>query len=87
MSNDKPTDRAREHFGFASQKASEAERHFSTLKFDKTINKVVDADDRQRGEIALANAVYYLAWGLRDLSTGLRATYVLLDEVNKKLPK
>jgi hypothetical protein len=37
--------------------------------------------------MALARAVDYLAWGLRELTVGLRATYMLLDEVNKKLPK
>ena len=84
---DRPTDKAREHFGFATNKADEAHRRFSTLKFDKVANKVIDADDHQLGEIALARAVGYLAWGLRDLSAGLRATYILLDEINKKLPK
>lgn len=85
--SDKPTDRAREHFGSATQKAYEAQRLYATLKLDKATNKVIDADDRQRGDMALARAVHDLAWGLRDLSVGLRATYILLDEVNKKLVK
>ena len=82
---DRPTDMAREHFGRASQRASEANRHFSTLTLQG--NKLSTPDDRQLGEIALSSAVEQLAWGLRNLSAGPRATYILLDEVNKKLPK
>jgi hypothetical protein len=37
--------------------------------------------------MALADAVRYLTWGLRELTVGLRATYILLDEVNKKAPE
>jgi hypothetical protein len=81
---DRPTDKAKDHFAYASQRAYEANRHFSTLQRG---NNPPPPDDRQRGEMALANAVYYIAWGLKDLSAGLRATHILLDEVNRKLPK
>jgi len=81
---DRPTDNAKAHFAHASQRASEAERLISILQRG---NNPPPLDDRQRGEVALANAIYYIAWGLKDLSTGLRATYVLLEEVSKRLPK
>ena len=81
---DRPTDKAKDHFSYASQRAYEANRQFSTLQRG---NNPPPPDSRQLGEIALATAVQYMAWGLKDLSAGLRATYILLDEVNKKLPK
>ena len=83
--SDRPTDKAREHFGRAMQRANEANRKFSILPMQG--NKLRQADDHQLGEIALSAAVEQLAWGFRDLSIGLRATYLLLEEVNRKLPK
>jgi hypothetical protein len=35
----------------------------------------------------LAHAVHYLANGLTDLATGLRATYMLLEEVRDQLKR
>jgi len=81
---DRPTDNAKNHFSYATQRAYDAKNQFSTLKGG---NNPIQPDSRQLGEIALATAVQYMAWGLSDLSAGLRATYILLDEVNKKLPK
>jgi len=82
--SDRPTDKAKEHFGYALNRAYDAKNKFSTLKGG---NKPIPADDHQLAEISLATAIQYLAWGLTDLSAGLRATYMLLDEVNSKLPK
>jgi hypothetical protein len=83
--SDRPTDRAIEYFTEAGQRAGEAGRNFSTLSMQG--GQLRQADDHQRAEMALARSVETIAWGLRHLSIGLRATYILLDEVNRKLPK
>jgi hypothetical protein len=84
--SDRPTDNAKERFGRASSKASEASRLFSYLKMGAD-NKLVQQTDKERAQVLLADSVHYLAWGMRDLSAGLRATYMLLEEINRKLPK
>ena len=76
--------RRKDHFAYASQRAYEANSHFSTLQRG---NDPPPPDDRQRGEMALANAGLLHRRGLKDLSAGLRATYIPLDQVNRKLPK
>ena len=57
MTDRKPTDRAKDHFGHAKHAADVAGRHFAILKLDKTTNKLAEATDPQRGDVALAAAV------------------------------
>jgi hypothetical protein len=83
----RPTEQAKDHFAIATQRAYEAERLLSILKMDKANNKLIQLTDREAGEWKLASAVARIAWGLQHLSTGLRATYILLEEINRKLPK
>jgi hypothetical protein len=85
MSN-KPTDRANDYFHDAYQHAEKGARLMNYLRMGKD-NKLVQHDDKERGEILLGEAISYIALGLQHLSTGLRATYVLLEEVNRKLSK
>lgn len=82
MTSDRPTDQAKGYFIIAKTQAWEASSLFGRLGRGGT-----QLDDRQRGDWQLALAVKDIARGLELLSAGLRATYVLLEEVNRKLPK
>lgn len=66
---DKPTEIAQQQFKMAQMLAR---------------NGVLDTKDpRETG--AMFGALLHIAEGLDHLSVGLRATYLLLDEVNRKL--
>jgi hypothetical protein len=81
----KPTDSAKSHFESAERKA---DRAIDLLGRLSVVNgRVVQLDKREEGHFHLASAVRSLAKGLEHLTVGLRATYILLDEVNRKLPK
>lgn len=82
MTSDRPTDQAKGYFIIAKSQAWDASSHLGRLGRGGT-----QLDDRQRGEWLLALSVKDIAKGLEHLSSGLRATYMLLEEVNKKLPK
>jgi hypothetical protein len=43
------------------------------------------ASDKDSYEVRMAQAVTSTAYGLNALATGLRATYILLEEINRKL--
>ena len=43
--------------------------------------------DKDSYEIRMAQAVTSTAYGLDALATGLRATYILLEEINRKLDR
>jgi hypothetical protein len=67
----RPTEEAADNYNLASQFASLAEQ--ATFG---TTNKNANA---------LANAVKHLAKGLQGTNTGLRATYILLEEIKNAL--
>lgn len=67
----KPTERAKMMFGAAEVTSQMARIHADG---NEVMYKTMVAD-----------ALNGLARGLSDLATGLRATYILLDQVNKKL--
>jgi hypothetical protein len=80
-----PTEWAEAHFESAMRSADEAARVLGTLKVDKGV--VIQASKSELGEFHTAGAVRKIAHGLKHLSVGLRATYILLEEINRKLPK
>jgi hypothetical protein len=82
----KPTDLATSHFDSAARRASEAEGLLGTLKPDGK-GGVIQLDKREHGQFLLAAAVREMAAGLKHLTVGLRATYIFLEEINRKLPK
>jgi hypothetical protein len=84
---DRPTDRANENFALAADYASKAEHFMSLLHAASPGGKLQQHSDRDRGEMVLAAAVGEIAKGLKQLSRGVRATYMLLEEINRKLPK
>jgi hypothetical protein len=43
--------------------------------------------DKDTYEVRMAQAVTSTAYGLNALTTGLRATYILLEEINRKLDR
>jgi len=75
----KPTNEAQARFSTASQNAEKAANFMRT-------QEILTKIDRS-GDVQLANAVASMASGLSHLSTGLRATYLLLEEINRKLHK
>lgn len=82
LTSDRPTDKAKAHFILASSKSGQA--HFALGRLPAGSNQF---PDEQRAAWLLASAVSNIASGLEQLSSGLRATYMLLEEVNRKLPK
>jgi len=74
----RPTESAKAHFATALSAAQNAAQY---------LNKEPGAAvDLQRGSYDQAVALAHLARGLSDLATGLRATYMLLEEVKAALP-
>jgi hypothetical protein len=74
MSDKKPTEEAIVHFGIAKTHTQLA--HQYALK-DKGDSAMFNAN--------LVVSLYEIADGLANLATGLRATYILLDEVKRLL--
>ena len=74
MAEVRPTDSARGSFGRAKMNARMAHRESTQLK---------GAEQMYRSHLAVS--VYDLAEGLESLTTGLRATYILLEEVKRLL--
>jgi hypothetical protein len=60
-----------------------AKVHFNNVKHmaKRIEDSKTDADFKQ----GLASSIDLLAWGLEEMATGVRATYLLLEQVNKKL--
>ena len=69
MSSEKPTEAASELFDYARHSASRA----------------VQASTYGTAENLTAHSLYCLAQGLRELSTGLRATYIKLEAVESQI--
>ena len=82
LSSDRPTDIAKGNFILAWSNAGQANRLLGRLPQGSS-----QLDDTHRGAWLLASAVAEIAKGLEHLSSGVRATYALLEEVNRKLPK
>jgi len=82
----KPTEDAQRRFEFATHDARVAGDLMGTLLTGKD-NKLIQLDNVQRGERQLAYAVAEMCSGLARLSIGLRATYMLLEDVNRRLGK
>ena len=74
MSEKRPTDSAKIHFGIAQTHSRMAHQIAAKDKGD---------DGMQKSHVAVA--IYELADGLNDLTTGIRATYILLEEVKRLL--
>ena len=74
MSEARPTESARASFGRAKTNARMAHGESTKLK---------GADQMYRSHLAIS--VYDLAEGMESLTTGLRATYLLLEEVKRLL--
>jgi hypothetical protein len=74
MSEKKPTEQARLHFGIAQQHSRLA--HQISAKENNDVGM-------QKSHMAIS--LYEIAEGMSELATGIRATYILLDEVKKLL--
>ena len=81
-----PTELAESHFDSAKRSADEAARILGLLTPDHK-GGVIQATKSELGEFHTAGAVRELAKGLKHLAVGLRATYILLAEVDRKLGK
>ena len=67
----KPTEEARIHFGIAKTHSREAH--------------VIAAKEKDMFKANSAVALFEIADGLENLTTGIRATYILLEEVKNLL--
>lgn len=74
MSEKRPTESAKMHFGIAQTHTRMAHQIAAKDKGD---------DGMYKSNVAVA--IYELADGLNDLTTGIRATYILLEEVKRLL--
>jgi hypothetical protein len=75
----KPTEMAKSHFDYAARAAAAAAQFLD--KNNAT------AAERQAGDYNQAAALTHLARGLGELATGLRATYLLLEEVKNLIER
>jgi hypothetical protein len=75
----KPTEMAKSQFDYAAQTATAAAQFLD--KSNAT------AAERQAGDYNQAAALAHLARGLSELAIGLRATYVLLEEVKSLIER
>lgn len=73
-----PTEMAETYFADASK---HADRAVSNYGYYRAVPQQDKYEYKQTADMALARAVYDLSRGLKHLSVGLRATYLLLDEV------
>jgi hypothetical protein len=69
----KSTEAAEQNFLIASKHVR--------LAGGKLMQSALSAADRQIADAEMARAMYYLTVGLGELSAGLRATYMLLEQV------
>ena len=68
----RPTDSAKSSFQIAFMSADQATHDYFAAQ--------------NAGDVELAKAVRHLADGLNHLSVGLRATYMLLEDIKRSLP-
>jgi hypothetical protein len=74
----RPTEEAKGRFGYADRAATQA-----SIAYDQ----VSPANADQVGNHSMAVAMAHLARGLNHLSDGLRATYILLEDVKQQLDR
>ena len=74
MSEKRPSESAKMHFGIAQTHSRMAHQIAAKDKGD---------DGMYKSNVAVA--IYELADGLNDLTTGIRATFILLEEVKRLL--
>jgi len=75
----RPTDEAIAFFDEAEKHITQAGLKLHNLKLSDT--------DRQLVDLEIARGLWTMAGGLSKLSTGLRATYILLEEVKAAIDK
>ena len=78
ISRGRPTDNAKTYFKIAQ------------MQFDDAYNNWWAAPNQtpgRYGQMNMATGLKSLAFGLNDLSIGLRATYMLLEQIDRKLQK
>lgn len=76
MSERKPTDEARSRFGMAQSQAKLA--HQISMK---------EKGDTGMYKSHIAVSLYEVTTGLNAMATGLRATYILLEEIKRLLER
>ena len=76
----RPTESAKTHFDYAVRTAKAA-----AVTLGK--NDLISPNEMQLGNYNHVAAVAHMAKGLSDLSVGLRATYILLEEVKNLLER
>jgi hypothetical protein len=77
MASIRPTDLAKNHFNEARRAGERANRAIREVSPGGSLNK-------QEAAIAdIARGVEELGWGLYRLAEGIRATYILLEEVRR----
>ena len=79
----RPTEIAEDAFASAGLAAAEAV-NFYAAAYNLTQNKFTDP--RFEADLGLAKAIVAMSLGLKELSIGVRATYILLEEVKRSLP-
>ncbi len=79
----RPTEIAESMFQGARKSAAEAVDWYSAA-YSQAGDKF--SDPRFAADLSMAKAITSMAWGLEELSIGLRATYILLEEVKRSLP-
>jgi len=77
------TEIAEDAFASAGLAAAEAV-NFYAAAYNLTQNKFTDP--RFEADLGLAKAIVAMSLGLKELSIGVRAIYILLEEVKRSLP-
>jgi len=68
----------------AAQGAADQAANFYAAAYDAKQQRFIDP--RFAADMALAQSIRSMATGLTQLSVGLRATYIMLEEVKRSLP-
>jgi hypothetical protein len=80
----RPTELAEMNFEAAEKEADEAV-NFYAAAYNVTQNKF--SDPRFEADLAMAKAIRSMALAMRQLSVGVRATYILLEDVKRSRPR
>jgi hypothetical protein len=80
----KPTELAEMNFTGAEKSADEAV-NFYAAAYNVTQSKF--SDPRFEADLAMAKAIRSMALAMKQLSVGVRATYILLEDVKRSLPR
>lgn len=79
----RPTELAENSFSSAQAAATDAV-NFYAAAFNMQQQKF--PDPRFEADLGLAKAIMAMSLGLKQLSIGVRATYILLEEIRRSLP-